>query len=110
MKSGVKEPGSGTIYFPGRSPEIPADLSAAQGLHFFARGDGGTYRVIVMTSRDGKPQTSTRTFVAGPAWQPHSFRWSDFGNSDGSAVQRILIIAGPSPGRYELFIDDIAIK
>jgi imidazolonepropionase-like amidohydrolase len=104
-----KEPGAGAIYFPGRSPLTPADLSAAQGLRFSARGDGATYRIIVTTGGE-TPKRSARTFVAGPAWQEQSFRWSDFEIADASAVQSIAIVAGPAAGRYNLLLDQVAIR
>ena len=111
VKSGVKEkePWAGTIYFPGRSPLTPADLSTAQGLRFSARGDGATYRIIVTTGGE-TPKMSAMTFVAGPTWQEQSFRWSDFENADPSAVQSIAILAGPAAGRYNLLLDQVAFR
>jgi hypothetical protein len=66
---GVSEPSSGVIYFPGGSPEVPVDLSGAEGFRFSAKGDGAMYRVTVSLSRNQKLETRTRTLTIGAQWQ-----------------------------------------
>jgi imidazolonepropionase-like amidohydrolase len=100
---------AGAMFFPASPPMTPADLSAAKGLVFRARGDGGTYRVLVFTRRGGQVPAFA-TFTAGPEWQEHSFPWSTFGGTDGSDVMGIAIVGGPNPGRFELFVDEVELR
>ena len=100
---------AGAMFFPASPPMTPADLSAANGLVFLARGDGGTYRVLVFTRRGGQLPAAA-SFTAGPAWQEHTFPWSTFGGTDGSDVMGIAIVGGPAPGRFELFVDQVEMR
>ena len=109
VAAGAGELWAGAIFFPAAGPNAPADLSAATGFRFYARGDGATYRVRI-TSRTLGQTSPERSFRAGADWQLQTFAWSDFGGNDGRDVTRILIAAGPSPGKFELFIDQFEIR
>ena len=98
----------GAMFFPGRQPMSPVNLSASKGLRLQARGDGKTYRVLLFT-RTGGPAPIVRTFVAGSDWTEHSLPWADFRNSDGSDVMGIAIVAGPAAGPYKLLIDSVTL-
>lgn len=100
---------AGALFFPASPPMTPADLSAAEGLAFHARGDGGTYRVFLFTRRGGQVPASA-SFTAGPEWQEHTFPWSAFGGADGSDVTAIAIVGGPAPGRFELLVDQVELR
>jgi len=100
---------AGAMFFPASPPMTPADLSAAKGLAFRARGDGKTYRVLVFTRRGGQVPASA-SFTAGPEWQEHAFPWSTFGGTDGSDVMGVAIVGGPAPGGFELFVDQVELR
>jgi hypothetical protein len=98
---------AGAILFPAAPPMTPADLSAASGVRFHARGDGATYRVLLFTEGTG-PVPLAREFVAGAEWQQHVFEWREFGDLDGSDVTAIAIVAGGgAPGAFALVVDEI---
>lgn len=99
---------AGAMFFPGAQPMTPRDLSATDGIHFQARGDGKVYRVMVFTSAGGQ-QPQMRTFTAAAEWQQFTFAWAHF-DTDGSDVAGIAFVAGPAPGPYELRIDQVEVR
>jgi imidazolonepropionase-like amidohydrolase len=98
----------GAMWSPGAQPMMPVDLSASRGLAFQARGDGGTYRVMLFARSRGMTPLE-RTFEAGPEWREVSLAWSDFG-VDGSDVMGVVIAAGPRPGRFVFRIDEFRLR
>jgi len=86
-------------------PSLPARMwtRSMQGLY------GGSCVPIVRLDRNQQLQTRTRTFPVGAQWQQHSCRWSDF-DADGRDIERIRIAAGPTPGPFELLIDDFEFR
>ncbi|GBD32151.1 D-hydantoinase/dihydropyrimidinase [bacterium HR33] len=100
---------AGAMFFPGDRPMSPANLASASGFSFYARGDGKTYRVLLFTQKGGAfPAVST--FTAGAEWQEVSFTWQQLQGGDGSDVVGIAIVAGPDPGPYEFWIDQMRIR
>lgn len=96
----------GAMLQPGGGSMAPVDLSSAGGVGFRARGDSGRYRVMLFTESSGR-RPIVVSFTAGEAWETRAFRWSDFEGSDGSGVRGIAIVAGPEPGAYRLWIDQV---
>lgn len=99
---------SGVLFHPGVQPFAPSDLSAHDGLRFFARGDGATYRIMLFT-RSGGFMPISRTFVARPEWQPFEFPFSDFADTVSAEVTAVVIAAGPEPGPFRLRVDEISL-
>ncbi len=83
------------------------DLSAKSAVTFWARGDGGTYRVLA-TSRGSTP--TARTFVAGQEWAEFTFPFSSFEGVDFSELRAIQFAAGPEPGNFRFEIDQIRVR
>jgi peroxiredoxin len=100
---------AGAIFYPGGQPFAPANLSAARRITFRARGDGGTYRLLLFAASLGRMPAS-ESFTAGEAWQRWSFDLSSFNGVDGGDVQAILFTGGPGPGAFEFQIDDVAFE
>ncbi|HWE28171.1 MAG TPA: CIA30 family protein [Polyangia bacterium] len=81
---------AGVMFAPGAMPMTPANLSSRKTLHFFAKGDGKRYRVMMFARHLGF-MPATRTFVAGPQWTEVSMPLADFerhrrSRSDGNPV------------------------
>ncbi|HJQ41382.1 MAG TPA: CIA30 family protein [Thermoanaerobaculia bacterium] len=100
---------AGAMWSPAAVPMTPANLSATKGLRFRARGDGGTYRVLVFAQSKGMFPL-TRTFVAGPEWRDESFPWSAFGGIDGHDIMAVLFCGGPQPGDFSFEVDDVRLE
>jgi len=101
-------PWSGAMYHPGPAAMVPVDLSSSKALSFQARGDGGTYRVMLLGAGGGIP--STLTFEAPEEWTAVSLVLADFPGADLSEVAGVVFAAGPSTGSFSLMLDDIAIE
>lgn len=97
---------SGAMYSPGAQPFQPANLSSKKAIHFWARGDGRTDRVMVFTQSGGYMPTQ-KTFVAGPEWKEFTFPFSDFGGTDGHDITAIIFAAGVPAGSFQLYLDDV---
>jgi hypothetical protein len=93
------------MYFPGAIPFGPADLSAISGVAFQARGDGGTYRLLVFAEALGQIP-ATATFVAGPDWERHEVTWDALG-LDGKGDMGLVWTGGPETGAFTFRIDGV---
>jgi imidazolonepropionase-like amidohydrolase len=98
----------GPMWTPGPEPMSPVDLSATPNLSFWARGDGGTYRVMVFAQSRGMTPL-TRTFTAGPEWTEVKMTWADFGIR-GNDVLGIVFAGGPGPGGFEFQLDQFRLR
>lgn len=99
---------AGAVFVPGSGFQEPANLSAFDEIAFRARGDGGTYRLMVF-SRSAGAVPAQRTFVAGAQWEQHVFPLSAF-DTDGHDLVGILFAGGPDPGEFRLRIDDVRFR
>ena len=100
---------AGAIFYPGERQMSPANLSAAQGFRFHARGDGRTYLVMVFSADRGMTPVF-RPITVGAEWAEHVFRWSDFQGIDGSRVLAIAVVAAPPAGAFELWLDEVELR
>ncbi len=103
---------AGALYFPGAAPMQPANLSGKKKISFWAKGDGKTYTLVVLTEarsgQSGEPPAMT-TFVAGPEWKQYTFPFSTF-ETDGSDLSGLGFIRAQEPGEYQFEIDQLEIK
>jgi imidazolonepropionase-like amidohydrolase len=110
VKPGSMYPWAGPMFFPGPKPMVPANLSQFKTLRFWAKGDGGTYRVLVFATRFGQIPAEQR-FVARPAWQEVVVPLAAFGNGmDGGDLQGLLFSASAGQTAFRLQIDDVRFK
>ncbi|HEX9939548.1 MAG TPA: CIA30 family protein, partial [Longimicrobium sp.] len=100
---------AGAMLSPGAQPMQPADLSAARGIHFWARGDGGTYRVMVFSQAKGFMPLQ-QTFTAGPEWTEHTIPFSAFDGIDGRDVMAVIFAGGPRPGAFAFQVDQVGFR
>ena len=100
---------AGVMFSPGAVPMAAANLSAKKTLHFFARGDGKRYRVMIFARHLGF-MPATRTFVAGAKWSEVSLPLADFDGIDGRDLMGILWTGGPQPGKFAFTIDQLELR
>jgi imidazolonepropionase-like amidohydrolase len=99
-------PWAGAAFSPGAEPMSPANLSSKKEISFWAKGDGKTYRVMIMTKAGGF-MPATRNFVAGPEWKQYRMRFADFGGIEGYDITNIMFAGGPAPAKFSFQIDDV---
>lgn len=102
---------SGTIFSPGSAPMKPANLSSKHEISFWAKGDGGTYTLVVLTEehngQNGPPGMTT--FMAGKEWKQYTFPFSMF-DTDGSDLTALGFVRTADLGKYQFEIDQVEIK
>ncbi|HEY8144018.1 MAG TPA: CIA30 family protein [Kofleriaceae bacterium] len=112
--SGTVEPGfifpfAGATLFAGAQPMEPADLSGLRELVFRVKGDGKTYRVVVL-SREMRGMPPMQEFVAGPDWSEVRLRLDGFAGADLAAVGGLSFSAGPATGPFRFLLDDVQFR
>jgi len=99
---------AGAMWSPTTSPMAPANLSSTKELRFRARGDGGTYRILVFAKSKGMFPL-TRTFIAGSDWSDYAMPWSSFNGIDAHDVMAVLFCGGPQAGNFSFDVDDVSL-
>ena len=110
--AGQQFPFAGALYSPGTGPMQPVNLSGKKEISFWAKGDGGTYTLIVLTeSRSGNSgqMPAMTQFVAGPEWKLYTFPFSTF-ETDGSDLTGLGFVKVMSLGKFQFEIDQLQIK
>ena len=102
---------AGALYSPGAAPMQPANLSAKKAISFWAKGDGNTYTLVVLTeaSNGSNSMPAMTTFVAGPEWKHYSFPFSTF-DTDGSDLSGVGFVRAQTPGKFQFELDQVEIK
>ena len=103
---------AGVLFSPGAAPMQPANLSNKKAISFWAKGDGKTYTLLVLTeSRNGSSgePPAIATFVDGPEWKQYMFPFSAF-ETDGSDLRGIGFIRIGEPGKFQFEIDQVELK
>lgn len=99
---------AGVMWSAGAQLMQPADLSSKQELVFQARGDGGTYRVLVFAQSHGMTPL-IREFTTSDEWTEHVMPWSAFG-TDGKDVMAVMFVGGPASGPFRFRIDGVRLR
>jgi hypothetical protein len=100
---------AGVAFHPGASADEAVNLSGKKTLSFWAKGDGKSYAVAVMTESNSGQMPGIQPIVAGPEWKQYTFAWSDF-KTDGHDVTGIAFAHAQEPGKFEFEIDEVEIK
>ncbi|HEY7236103.1 MAG TPA: CIA30 family protein [Gemmatimonadaceae bacterium] len=100
---------AGAMFSPGTQPMQPADLSSKKEIHFWAKGDGKTYRIMVFARSKGMRPIEQR-FVAGPEWKEYVFPFSSFSGIDGHDFMALLFVGGPAAGSFAFQVDDVRFR
>ncbi|HEX6904325.1 MAG TPA: amidohydrolase family protein [Thermoanaerobaculia bacterium] len=105
IKQGFSFPWAGVMFFPGRRPMAPVDLSKFDGVSFQAKGEGATYQFMMFASRLGQ-MPALKPFTAGPEWTRQTVSFKELG-LDGSDTIGFFFGGGPALGAFRLQIDDV---
>jgi hypothetical protein len=100
---------SGAFFVPGSSPEDPVNLSSKKTVSFWAKGDGGTYALVLQAESNSGQMPVFQMFAAGPEWKQYSFPISAF-KIDGSDMTSVAFVASQKVGKFEFQIDEVEIK
>jgi beta-glucosidase len=103
---------AGALFSPGAAPMKPVNLSKKNSISFWAKGDGKTYALVVLTeARNGQggEAPAMTSFTAGPEWKQFTFPFSTF-ETDGSDLSGIGFIRIQEPGKFQFQIDEVEIK
>jgi len=100
---------AGAMLSPGPQMMAPADLSAARAVHFWAKGDGKTYRLMLFSQGRGFTPL-VQTFTAGPEWREYTIPFSAFGGYDGRDVMAVIFAGGPAPGPFSFQVDEVGFR
>ena len=102
---------AGAMFTPASAPMEPANLSNKKEISFWAKGDGDSYMLIVLTAarsgQNGMPAMTS--FVATREWKRYTFPFTTF-QTDGSDILEFLFAASQPPGKFEFQIDQVEIK
>jgi beta-glucosidase len=103
---------AGALYSPGTAPMQPANLSKKNTISFWAKGDGKTYTLVVLTEarsgQSGEPPAMV-PFTAGPEWKQYTFPYSAF-QTDGSDLTGLGFLRAQELGKFQFQIDELEIK
>ncbi len=100
-------PWAGAFFSPGPVLMNPANLSSKKSIHFWARGDEGTFSVMIFAQSLGFFPAAL-TFEVGSEWKEYSFAFKDF-NVEGFDIGGIFIGA-TEPGSFTLQIDNVELR
>jgi len=100
---------AGALFHPGASPAEAVNLSAKHTISFWARGDGGSYSVAVLTESNSGQIPQVQAFAAGPEWKQFTFPLSDF-ETDGHDITGVGFLRAQEPGRFAFEIDQVEIR
>ena len=102
---------AGAMFAPGSAPMEPVNLSGKKEISFWAKGDGDSYMLIVLTAaRSGQNGMPAMTqFVATKEWKQYTFPFTTF-QTDGGDLSALLFAASQPPGKFEFQIDQVEIK
>jgi beta-glucosidase len=102
---------AGAMFSAGNAPMEPANLSSKKEISFWAKGDGRSYVLVVLTaSRSGQNGMPAMTqFVAGPEWKQFTFPFSKF-ETDGGDLTELVFAASQPTGKFEFQLDQLEIK
>jgi hypothetical protein len=97
------------MFSPGPSPFTPANLSSKKSIHFQAKGDGRSYRVMVFTGSGGRIP-AMKDFSVTADWKEYTIPLSDFNGTDGHDLMAILFTSGTDEGAFSFQIDDVRLN
>jgi imidazolonepropionase-like amidohydrolase len=109
ISTAFKQPWAGAMFTPGKQMFQPTNLASKKEIHFWARGDGQSYRVFVFAESKGFAPL-TQTFVAGREWKEYVFPFTAFGGADGHDLMALIFGGGPAPGPFDFQIDNVSIR
>src|SRR6185436_4903115 len=109
IRTAFDYPWAGVMFSPGAAPMTPVNLSSKKALHFFCKGDGGKYRVMLYTKHGGY-MPAVKLVTMGEKWKEYSLPFTSFDKIDGSDIMSIIFCGGPDPGPFQFQLDDVRLE
>lgn len=104
-------PFAGALFTPGSHPMAATNLSNHKEIRFWAKGDGHSYTLLILTEQrngqNGMP--ATVSFAAGPEWKQYTFPFTAF-ETDGSDITAIGFVSVRNPGPFHFELDQVEIR
>jgi len=108
---GSQFPWAGAVFNPGFHVMEAVNLSGKKEISFWAKGDGHTYTLILLTAQrngqNGMP--GMVSFTAGPDWKHYEFPMSKF-QTDGSDITALAFASARNPGKFRFELDQLEIR
>lgn len=108
IRPGFPFPWAGAMLFPGPQPMAPVDASAARELRFWARGDAGSYRLLLFSANLQRVPAEQGFAVTGE-WQEVVLSLGRFPGLAASELKALLFAAG-RPGSFHLEVDEVSVR
>ena len=102
-------PWAGVMFSPGPGAMNPVNLSSKKGLHFWCKGDGATYRLMIYTKHGGY-MPAVKGIKMGDKWKEYSIPFSSFPDIDGHDIMSIIFCAGTDPGPFRFQLDEVGLE
>jgi imidazolonepropionase-like amidohydrolase len=109
ISGGLMYAWGGALFYPGKKTFTPVNLSSKKEITFWAKGDNQTYSISFYTKDKGFIPISKK-FKAESQWKQYTFSFKDFDGIDGHNLTGIGFTAGPTPGKFCFFIDEVNLK
>jgi imidazolonepropionase-like amidohydrolase len=109
IRNKFQYPWAGVMFSPGAATMQPANLSSKHALHFWAKGDGGTYRVMLYTKHGGY-MPSIEQIEIPTVWKEYTMPFAGFNGVDGSDVLSFVFCGGPATGPFEFQLDEVGLQ
>jgi hypothetical protein len=97
---------AGALFSPGKAMMAAANLSSKKSLSFWAKGEGRSYTVMIFAQSFGY-QPAQQTFTGGAEWKQFAFPLKSFNGTDGHDLMGVFFGSSPTPGKFDLLIDDV---
>jgi imidazolonepropionase-like amidohydrolase len=97
---------AGALFSPGKAMMAAANLSSKKSLSFWAKGEGRAYTVMIFAQSFGY-QPAQQTFTGGAEWKQFAFPLKSFNGTDGHDLMGVFFGSSPTPGKFDLLIDDV---
>jgi beta-glucosidase len=98
----------GVIFWPGAAPNQPVNLSGKKEISFWAKGDGKSYMLILLTASTQGQMPAMHPFEAGPEWKKVTIPFSTL-NTDGSDISGLGFAHVKEAGKFDFQIDQLRI-
>lgn len=109
-RPGFAWPWAGVMFFPGAEPMRPVDFTGKTELVFHARGDGGSYNVMLFSGPSSQGMPAWTSFETAGEWQRIAIPFSEFPGADPARLRAIAFTAGPGTGTFRFDIDNVAVR
>jgi imidazolonepropionase-like amidohydrolase len=110
VKPGFAWPWAGVIFCPATEPMEPVDFTEKSELVFHARGDGGTYTVMLFSGASAQGMPAQVQFETRADWREIRLPLERFDGADTGRLRGVAFTAGPAKGEFRFAIDQVAFR